>query len=164
MKVLDLTSSGPQRVVAAIFDPGDDPIAGLTDAARRSGMDAAHLTGIGAFEHVTVGWFDLEARDYRKIEVTEQVEVLSLVGDITRAGAGSDEPKVHVHVVLGRSDGTAIGGHLLGGAVRPTLEIVISETPAQLRRRHDPDTGLALIDLDRSRGVGEASLIEGGTR
>jgi predicted DNA-binding protein with PD1-like motif len=54
---------------------------------------------------------------------------------------------VHAHVVVGRSDGAALGGHLLGGAVDPTLEITLVEAPAILRRRTDPATGLALIDL-----------------
>lgn len=150
MKSLDLTPPGQLRLVAVVFDPDDDPIEGLTAAAAELGLDAAHFTGIGAFRSVTVGWFDLAIRDYRRIEVDEQVEVLSLAGDITTAGVETVEPKVHAHVVLGRSDGSAVGGHLLSGRVRPTLEIVITETPAALRRRADVTTGLALIDLDRS--------------
>jgi hypothetical protein len=152
MKTLQLSGAARPLLLAVVSDPGDDPIKDLTEVARDRDLDGAHLTGIGAFEAVTIGWFDLEARDYRRIHVEEQVEVLSLIGDITRAGPDTDEPKVHVHVVLGRSDGSAIGGHLLDGRVRPTLEIVITESPAELRRRHDAATGLALIDLDRSSG------------
>ncbi len=150
----DLTlSAGSVRSTAIVFDPGDEPIEGLTEFARNRGLDAAHFTAIGAFQHATIGWFDLEARDYRRIVVNEQVEVLSLVGDITRAGPDSaDNPKVHAHVVLGRSDGSVVGGHLLAGRVRPTLEVMLTETPAQLRRSYDPATGLALIDLARSSG------------
>ncbi len=152
MRTLTL-STGPSRSIAVVFDPGDEPIEGLTGFARDSGLDAAHFTAIGAFQHATVGWFDLEVRDYRRIEVDEQVEVLALVGDITRAGPDlGDDPKVHAHVVLGRSDGSLVGGHLLAGQVRPTLEVMLTETPAELRRSHDPATGLALIDLARSSG------------
>ncbi len=145
-------STGPDRSIAVVFDPGDEPIEGLTGFARDSGLDAAHFTAIGAFQEATVGWFDLDKRDYRRIEVDEQVEVLALVGDITRAGPDSDDPKVHAHVVLGRSDGSLVGGHLLAGRVRPTLEVMLTEPPAELRRSHDPATGLALIDLARSTG------------
>ncbi len=151
MRTLTLTTS-PDRSIAVVFDPGDEAIEGLTGFARDSGLDAAHFTALGAFERATVGWFDLETRDYRRIEVDEQVEVLALVGDITQAGPDSDDPKVHAHVVLGRSDGSLVGGHLLAGRVRPTLEVVVTETPAVLRRSHDPATGLALIDLARSSG------------
>ena len=55
-----------------------------------------------------------------------------------------------MHTVLGRSDGTTRGGHVLEGKVFPTLEVVVTETPAQLRKVLRPDIGVALIDLDRS--------------
>ena len=150
MRTLTL-ATGPVRSIAVVFDAGDEAIEGLTQFAGEAGLDAAHFTAIGAFERATVGWFDLEARDYRRIEVGEQVEVLALVGDITRSGPDSDDDsKVHAHVVLGRSDGSLVGGHLLAGRVRPTLEVVLTETSAELRRTYDPTTGLALIDLARS--------------
>jgi predicted DNA-binding protein with PD1-like motif len=52
-----------------------------------------------------------------------------------------------MHVVLGKSDATAHGGHLLEAVVRPTLEVILVESPKHLRRRHDPETGLGLIHI-----------------
>jgi predicted DNA-binding protein with PD1-like motif len=49
--------------------------------------------------------------------------------------------------VVGDANGLAHGGHLLEAHVWPTLELVLQETPAHLRRRHDPESGLALISL-----------------
>lgn len=63
---------------------------------------------------------------------------------------GQDGPILHMHTVLGLSDGTTRGGHLLEGKVFPTLEVVVTETPAELRKIMRPDLGIALIDLDRS--------------
>lgn len=83
----------------------------------------------------------------------EQVELLSLLGHITRERTG--EPNIHAHVVLGEADGTAVGGHLVEAIVRPTLELILSESPAHLRRRKDPATGLALIDLQRAQPKNE---------
>jgi uncharacterized protein len=137
----------PPRTWAIMFDTGDEPVAGLTQWARDAGIDGAHLTAIGAFERADIGWFDLETRDYRVNEVGSQVEVISLVGDITAGVDPGDDPKLHAHVVLARSDGSALGGHLLSATVRPTLEVVVTEASRTLRRRHDPATGLALIDL-----------------
>jgi predicted DNA-binding protein with PD1-like motif len=137
----------PPRTWAIVFDTGDEPIGGLTQWAREAGIDSAHLTAIGAFERADIGWFDLEKRDYRVNAVVTQVEVVSLVGDITAGVGARDDPKIHAHVVLARSDGTALGGHLLSATVRPTLEVVVTEASRALRRRHDPATGLALIDL-----------------
>jgi uncharacterized protein len=55
--------------------------------------------------------------------------------------------------VLGTRDGTTRGGHLIEGYVRPTLELIVDEVPAHLRRRYDPDTGLALIALEDSSRI-----------
>ena len=95
---------------------------------------------------VVVGWFDLPAKTYREIPVDDQCEVLSLLGDIARDDA--DEPSLHLHAVLGLRDGTTRGGHFISGVVRPTLEVTITETPAELRRRKRQELGIALIDLD----------------
>ena len=60
------------------------------------------------------------------------------------------KPSLHVHVVLGLSDGTTRGGHLLEGLVRPTLEVTLVETLVHLRRKRRPELGIALIDLAAS--------------
>jgi predicted DNA-binding protein with PD1-like motif len=130
-----------------VCDPGDEAVSALAQFARAEDLEAAQITGVGAFEHATVGWFDRAAREYRRIPVDEQCEVLSLVGDVAE---GQDGPIVHVHVVLGLSDGTTRGGHLLEGQVFPTLEVIVTETPARLRKVMRPDIGIALIDLERS--------------
>ena len=88
-----------------------------------------NFTAIGAFSEVTLAWFDWQKRDYLKIPVNEQVEVLMLAGDVSLKPDGG--PQVHAHVVLGRSDTTARGGHLLDAAVRPTLELIV-ETAAEV--------------------------------
>jgi predicted DNA-binding protein with PD1-like motif len=134
-----------ERTFVLVFDKGDEAVAGLESFARERGLTAARLTGIGAFADAKLGYFDRERKEYAEIPVTEQVEVLSLLGDVA---VEEDEPKVHAHVVLGKANGTALGGHLLEAHVWPTLEVVVDESPAHLRKRSDPETGLALIDLD----------------
>ena len=127
---------------AIIFDTGEEPVGQLTRFAEEHHITAARFTAIGAFSDVVVGYFDWDRKDYLRIPIREQVEVLSLVGDIAVADG---KPKLHAHVVLGKRDGSAHGGHLLEARVRPTLEVVLTESPAWLRRRHDAETGLALI-------------------
>src|SRR5215469_12804799 len=131
----------------AICDPGDEAVSALTEFARSERLEASQITAVGAFEHATVGWFDPAARDYRRIPVDEQCEVLSLIGDIAE---GQDGPILHMHVVLGLSDGSTRGGHLLEGRVYPTLEVIVTEAPAELRKIMRPDVGIPLIDLERS--------------
>ena len=131
-----------------VCDQGDEAVSALNEFARSERLEAAQITAVGAFEHAIVGWFDRASRDYRRISVDEQCELLSLIGDVAE---GQDGPILHVHAVLGLSDGTTRGGHLLEGRVFPTLEAVVTETPAQLHKVFRPDIGIALIDLDRSQ-------------
>lgn len=128
----------------AVLDAGEEAYGTLSDFARDRGLSAAQVTAVGAFENATVGWFDRERKDYRRIEVAEQCEVLSLVGDVAVADG---DPQLHVHAVLGLADGSTRGGHLLRGLVWPTLEVVLRESPAELHKTYRPEVGLALIDL-----------------
>jgi predicted DNA-binding protein with PD1-like motif len=129
---------------ALIFEAGDEVMSELAAFAKDQNLEASDFTGLGAFSGAMLGFFDIDLKDYRKIPVEEQVEVLTLVGNITLEESG---PKVHAHVVLGCADGMARGGHLLEARVRPTLELVLTETPVQLRRRFDPEFGLTLIQV-----------------
>jgi predicted DNA-binding protein with PD1-like motif len=143
MKTRLLHEHAGLRTYAVIFDEGDQPLEGLKRFAGEERMRGAQLSAIGAFSTLTVGYFDWPSRDYQRIRIDEQVEVLALTGNIARQ---DDEPALHLHVVVGRADGRAYGGHLLEATVRPTLEVVVTEVPQYLRRRLDPATGLALID------------------
>lgn len=139
-----LLANNGGKTFALVFETGDEVVAGLTDFAKRESLAGSHFTGIGALSDVVVGYFDWSRKDYDRISIREQVEVLSLAGDIA---TDRDEPKVHAHVVLGKRDGTAHGGHLLEAHVRPTLEITLVETPVHMRRVYDAKSKLALIDL-----------------
>jgi predicted DNA-binding protein with PD1-like motif len=130
-----------------VCDPGDEAVDALTQFARAERLEAAQLTAVGGFERATVGWFDLADKQFRPIPVDEQCEVLSLIGDVAE---GQQGPSLNLHVVLGLSDGTTRGGHLIEGRVFPTLEVIVTEAPAELRKVMRPDIGVALIDLDRS--------------
>ena len=120
-------------------------MAELKQLAVEYKLTASHFTGIGAFQSATVGFYDVDKKRYEKTLFREQIEVLSLVGDISLNGA---EPQIHAHVVIGRADATAHGGHLLFGLVCPTLEVVLTESPVYLRRKYNPDVGLYLISLN----------------
>ena len=137
-----------ERTFVVILDAGEEAFSALAGFAAREGLSAASLTALGAFEKATVGWFDLARKTYRKIPVDRQCEVLSAIGDIALGDDGN--PSLHMHVVLGLSDGSTRGGHLLEGIVRPTLETTLVETPAHLRRKKRPELGIALIDLAAS--------------
>ena len=139
-----LIHSGKQKTYALIFEKDDEVIAGLTSFAKQQRLGASHFTAIGAFSDVTLGYFNRDKKDYDKIPVKEQVEALSVMGDIA---FNKGEPKIHAHVVVGKRDGSTLGGHLVQAHVWPTLEVVLTESPRHLRRKTDEETGLALIEL-----------------
>jgi predicted DNA-binding protein with PD1-like motif len=134
---------GGARTFVLVFGQGESVMEPLLDFLRARSIGAARLTGIGALESVTLGYFDWDTKEYERRVIDEQTELLSLTGDVALQ---DDEPQVHAHVVVGRRDGTAWGGHLMDAVVRPTLELIIEDAPAFLRKRIDTETGLALID------------------
>ena len=144
MKAKLLHENNGLKTYAIVFDKGDDVRQGLLEFANTNRLADAHLTAIGAFSEVQLGFFDRKQKTYKTIPIHEQVEVLSLSGNIAQEDG---KPRLHAHVVVGKADGTAHGGHFLGGRVWPTLEMIISEMPVHLRRSHDQESGLALINL-----------------
>jgi predicted DNA-binding protein with PD1-like motif len=139
-----LTNEEAGKTYAVVFDKGEEVIAGLQQFAAKNNLGGSHLTGIGGFSDMTLGYFDRERKEYKKIPLDLQVEVLSLVGDITLE---EGRPRVHIHVVVGLPDGTTRGGHILKAHVWPTLEVIVVESPQHLQRKTDPETGLALVSL-----------------
>lgn len=141
-----LINGGAERTFALILETGDEVVSSLERFAAAEHLAGSRFTAIGAFMGVTLGYFDWETKTYESIPIDEQVEVLSLLGDIVLQGR---EPKLHAHAVLGKRDGSAWGGHLLEARVRPTLEVLITDAPGHLQRVFDPVTGLALIRADK---------------
>lgn len=141
-----LLASGTERSFVLILDAGDEVISTIESFAAEHQLSASRLSAIGAFRNATLGYFDWDRKDYERIEVGEQVEVLSLLGDLA---LHEGKPKLHTHVVLGRRDGSTCGGHLLRAIVRPTLEVLLSDAPAHLHRAFDQASRLPLIRIDR---------------
>jgi predicted DNA-binding protein with PD1-like motif len=140
-----LLAEDAQRTYALVFDSGDEVMSGLERFAREQELPAAQISGIGAFESVTLGYFDWPRKSYTKNRIDEQVEVVSLMGDVALKDG---EPAVHAHVTLARGDASALGGHLIEAHVRPTLELIVVESPSYLQKEIDGTTGLALIAID----------------
>lgn len=132
-----------QRTYAVVLETGDEVMACLQRFSAAERIGTAQLTAIGALSNLTLMYFDWDKKDYRRIPVREQVEVASLIGDVAEGPDG--KPSLHVHLVVGRRDGTAMAGHLAEAHVRPTLEVVVTENPAHLRKVKDKDSGLPLI-------------------
>jgi uncharacterized protein len=133
-----------ERTDALIFETGDEVMSLLQRFCEEHEVTAARFTAIGAFRSAVLGYFNWERKEYDRIPIDEQVEVLSLIGDVALSDG---KPKIHAHAVLGRHDGSTRGGHLLEARVRPTLEVILIESPAWLQRTLDPESRIPLIDI-----------------
>ena len=142
-----LLNDQAEKTYALVFDKNEEFMSRLLAFAKEQTFDSSHFTAIGGFSGATLGYFNRENKQYLQIPIKEQVEVLSLIGDIA---LDKGQPKVHAHVVIGYPDGIAHGGHLLEAVVWPTLEVILTESATFMKRKIDPETGLALIDLDAS--------------
>jgi predicted DNA-binding protein with PD1-like motif len=143
-----LNGDSGNRTFAVILQTGDEAMSCLQTFVEKERISAAQFTAIGALSDARLNYFDWEQKAYLPIPVTEQVEVASLIGDVALSPEG--KPALHIHVVLGRRDGSALAGHLAEAHVRPTLEVILTEPPAHLHKAHDPESGLALIRPERA--------------
>jgi predicted DNA-binding protein with PD1-like motif len=132
-----------RRTFAVALEIGEEVMSALTALARELSLVGSSVSGIGGFQRATLGYFAWDRKEFVKNEVEEQVELLSFQGTIAESADGS--PTLHAHVVLGRSDATTRGGHLVEAIVRPTMEAIIVESPEHLHRLYDQATGLVLL-------------------
>ena len=131
------------KVFALVFETGDEIATVVQQFSKKQGLAGSSFKAIGALSYAKLGWFNWETKTYDPACVLdEQVELLSLIGDIALRDG---EPQVHAQ--LGRSDGTAHGGHLLEARVRPTCELILTESPTHLQKKLDPESGIALIQV-----------------
>ncbi len=143
MEVKLVKDSPAEKVYVVIFHKGDEALSGLTDFAIEHKVEDAHFTGIGAVSGATLAWLDVPKKIYHRIAVTEQAEVLSLIGDVATFNG---KPVVHMHAVLGRHDGTTVGGHVFELNANPTLEVFATVNMTPLKKRPDDASGMKLID------------------
>jgi uncharacterized protein len=134
---------GGHKEYAVIFGKGDEAFSGLTEFAQKYNITSGHFTAIGAIDHGTLAWFDRQRKMYKKIPVTHQAEVASMIGDI---GLYKGKPAVHTHMVVGFPDGSTMAGHVLDAYVFPTLEVMVTVDPTPMHKVFDPETDLSLFD------------------
>lgn len=139
-----LVDQSPKTFVL-VFEENDELAGGLKQFAAEQKLASSSFTAIGALSSAKLGWLNPATKQYEpSVALDEQVELLSLIGDIA---VSSDGPVVHAHAVVGKRDGTAHGGHLLQARIRPTCEVVLTENPVHLTKVFDPKAGIMLIKL-----------------
>ena len=125
-----------------VLRTGDDALAAIAGFAGNKLIEGGSFSAIGAFETSTIAFWNRDTKEYERIEVPEQVEVLTMTGNVAMTG---NDRRLHAHVILGRRDGSTIGGHLMQAVVRPTLEVFLVDLGMRLTRSRDEATGLWLL-------------------
>lgn len=139
--------SDQQNSFVLVFAPDEPIVDGIMQFARAEGVRAARLSAIGGFSKAVLGYFSREHLSYEHVAVDEQVELLSLIGDIaTKDG----ERLLHAHVVVGHRDGHTTGGHLISATVWPTVELFADVYSTPIVKKQRAELGIATIELDSS--------------
>jgi hypothetical protein len=136
--------SGGEKTFALVFAKGDEVLSGLTEFAARENLMAGYFTAIGALQRARFGWFDRAQKAYRHIPINEQVELISLIGNVALVNG---TPQIHTHGAVGFRDGQMRGGHLLEAIAWPTLELFFTTWSTPFIKEHDDETDLSLFNL-----------------
>ncbi|HLS19641.1 MAG TPA: PPC domain-containing DNA-binding protein [Paracoccaceae bacterium] len=81
MQVKQIETTAARQFVI-VLDEGEEAIACLQDFAGKYRLPGAEFTGLGAFHNVTLGFFDFETKAYERIRIDEQVELVTVVGNL----------------------------------------------------------------------------------
>ena len=149
-----------RRKFVLVLDAGEEAVAAIKAFAKQQELQGSTVAGIGAFETCSFGHFNPATKEFTRNDLTLQAEVLALNGNIAGDQLGQndghedddgdgdaeeDGPHLHLHCVVGLKDASTRGGHLIAGIVRPTMELIIEESPAHLKRGMDRRSGLVLL-------------------
>lgn len=142
MKYKLLSDTNGVKEYVLIFAKGDEVLSGISDFAATQKISSARFTAIGALKSTTTAWFDLAEKTYKLNHINQQVELVSLIGDIALYDG---HPVVHAHYSLGLSDGSLQGGHLIEAITDPTVELFMTTYATPLQKQLDKETDLKLI-------------------
>ena len=123
------------------IDRGEEIVKNLVQLQEEYNIQLAAISGIGAVDHVVYGIYDVEKRFYNSITKDGEMEILSLVGNMSRKDGA---PYLHTHITLGDATGNAIGGHLNEAVISATSEIFVRVLEGEVGREQDAKTGLNL--------------------
>lgn len=107
---------------------GDEILSGLTELAERRHITSAYITGLGGLSTALLGWGDPSNGAFKKVVVDQKAELVSLVGNISMRNG---KPYVHLHGVVGLSDGSTRAGHVIEAHVAPIAEITVVATDVE---------------------------------
>ena len=127
------------------LDEGEQLASALEQFAAQTKLEGAWLSGLGAAQQATLGFYNLDEQTYQWQEFKGLREVLSLTGNI----AFDEDGKLvwHLHAVLGDDRYQTVGGHVKDLVVGGTLELFVHRAYQPTKRKLDKRVGLKTLDL-----------------
>ena len=127
-----------------VLEKGERIIEKLGEFVETNGVKSGHLHAIGAVSEVELAHFSLEKKKYTTRKLSQALEIVSLMGNVTLKG---NEKIIHLHIVVGTNEMTLSGGHLIEATVGVTCEIIFHELKEAIYKEQDENTGLNLIKI-----------------
>ena len=127
--------------IIVVLGRGEKIVEQLGELVQAHEIPSGTITGLGAVMNTRLGFYHLPKKKYDERTIPEEVELVSLIGNITWF---ENKPVVHVHATIGTTDFRAMAGHLFEAQVAVTVEIFVSVKDVRVQRKFNPEMGLNL--------------------
>lgn len=117
----------------------------LTVFCEEKNIKSGAIYGIGAIDELTLRFFHPETKKYVDQVFHEQMEIANLTGNISTLNG---KVYLHLHITVGRSDYSALAGHLLSATLNGAGEFIVEDFTDTVVRIYDPSIGLNCYKLD----------------
>jgi len=126
------------------LEPGEEVLAGLKALCRQESVTLGTVQGIGAVNRAVLGLFDPATKQYRANVFEENLEIVSLTGNITTMDG---EVYLHLHMAVSDEQGRVFGGHLTEAVISVTAEIVVTRIDGMVGRKFSEAIGINLLEV-----------------
>ncbi|MHA2362521.1 MAG: PPC domain-containing DNA-binding protein [Candidatus Hodarchaeales archaeon] len=127
------------------LDKGETIIETLQKFLEEKEINGGFFTGLGAVNQIILRYFDQNENKYYEKTFNEDLEVTSLIGNITMF---QGKPAIHSHIVLGNKEFQSISGHFTEGTVGATLEVILIKREFGVIRKLNENLGLNLLHFN----------------
>lgn len=124
------------------IDRGEEVVATLRRFCIDNYITLGAVSAIGATHKATIGLFNTETKRYQSTELTGDMEITDLTGNISTLNG---EVYLHLHVTLSGTDYHTVGGHLNAALISGTCELIIDTIEGVFDREFSHEVGLNLL-------------------
>lgn len=126
------------------IDKEEEVLTNLAGLCEAEDIKCASVVGLGAAKYVQIGLYDVEEKKYNSIELSEPMEITSLVGNVSRKNG---EVYLHFHINVCDKNMNVKGGHLNSCIIGATCELVLTVIDGEVGRKYDDKLGLNLFEF-----------------